>query len=191
MKSSRTSVAGLAVALALLAGAIPAAADGPPGAPYYARPSIWQGVYGGFHLGWGEADPADGFVGGVQAGYNWQAGQIVYGLEADVSYADISFKDNFFGVEASVDWLATVRGRAGFLLTPRVLAYGTAGFGIASASARIPGLVKVDDTETDFVYGLGIEGKLSDTMSLRAEYLAFGDLDINVVRAGLNFKLGN
>ncbi len=49
----------------------------------------------------------------------------------------------------------------------------------------------VDDTETDFVYGLGVEGKFSDKLSARIEYLTFGDLDIDVVRVGLNYRLGN
>ena len=83
----------------------------------------------------------------------------------------------------------------GFLVTPRVLAYATAGFGkaSASASATVPGVVKlaVDDTETDIVYGIGLESKVSDAMSLRLEYLGFGDLDIDVIRAGVNFKFGN
>lgn len=194
----RTSVVGLAVGLALVA-ALPAAADGPPGSAYGRpyRPSIWQGLYGGVHLGWGEAHPADGFVGGAQIGYNWQSGRVVYGLEADVSLADISFRESFMGAtaSASIDWMATARGRLGYLLAPRLLAYGTAGFGIAraSGSAGFPGVghLSVSDTETDFVYGIGLEGKISDTTSLRLEYLAFGDLDINVVRAGLNFKFGN
>lgn len=193
MKNLRASVAGLAVGLAALATAVPAVADGGPGPygrPY--QPSIWQGLYGGFHLGWGEVDSLDGFVGGVQVGYNWQAGQIVYGVEADVSFADISDEIRVMGVtvaEASIDWLATARGRVGFLVTPRVLAYATAGFGVASGSgSNILGFSR-DETETDIVIGLGIEGKLSDAMSVRAEYLAFDDLDI--IRAGLNFKLGN
>jgi opacity protein-like surface antigen len=72
---------------------------------------------------------------------------------------------------------------------PRILAYGTAGFGIAKASASF-GPFSDSDTESDFVYGLGIEGKINPSMSLRLEYLAFGDLDVDVVRAGINFKLG-
>jgi outer membrane immunogenic protein len=200
MRTLRASVAGLAVGVVALAVTVPAVADGPPGSAYYERPyqpSIWQGLYGGVHLGWGESGVADGFVGGAQIGYNWQKGQVVYGLEADVSLADISYEERFMGVtaKASIDWLATARGRVGFLLTPRILAYGTAGFGIASASASasVPGVVKisVDDTQTDIVYGLGLEGKVSEAMSLRVEYLAFGDHDVGVVRAGLNFKFGN
>jgi outer membrane immunogenic protein len=198
MEALRIWLIGSAVALtALAAAAMPAAADKAPGPSYRTyQPPIWQGLYGGVHLGWGESGPADGVVGGAQIGYNWRSGQIVYGLEADVSAADISYEENIFGVraEASIDWLATARGRLGFLVAPRILAYATAGFGIASASASagIPGLgsLSIDDTETDFVYGLGVEAKVTDATSFRLEYIAFSDLDIDVVRAGVNFKLG-
>ena len=186
-----------AIALAALVGsavaAMPALADG--GWTTTSRsdyPSIWQGVYVGLHLGRGEASSADGLVAGAQIGYNWQSGPIVFGLEADISYADIS--ESFGPFEASIDLLATARGRLGYLITPNILVYGTAGFGIASASGsvNIPGLrLSVDDTETDFVYGVGVEGKFASNMSARIEYLAFHDLKIDVIRAGLNFKLGN
>ena len=61
---------------------------------------------------------------------------------------------------------------------------------MSSASAIIPGF-SVDDTETDLVYGVGVEGKFSGNMSARIEYLTFGDLDVDVVRVGLNYRLGN
>ena len=138
-------------------------------------PSIWQGLYGGVHIGRVDAGDDDGFVGGVQLGYNWQAGSIVYGLEADMS---LSGSDH-------IHWLASARGRLGYLIQPRLMVYGTAGLGF------------VDDRETDtgFTYGVGLEGKLSNTMSARLEYLAFtndthhGD-NVSVIRAGLNIKLG-
>jgi outer membrane immunogenic protein len=180
--------------------ALPAMADGRRGPPPHVHyeepyPAIWHGVYGGVHLGWGEAGTADGVIGGAQIGYNWQAGRIVYALEADISLSDISVEEHFGPIHASasVDWLATARGRVGYLLDPRILGYVTAGFGIASGSAQahVPGIAfKIDDTETDFVYGLGLEGKINERMSARIEYLAFSDLDIDVVRAGLNFKIG-
>jgi outer membrane immunogenic protein len=113
---------------------------------------------------------------------------MVYGLEADVSYADIS--GEIWGVDVSIDWMTTVRGRLGFLLTPNVLAYGTAGYGWVGASASVPGF-SISETESDFVFGAGLEAKLSPTSSLRVEYLTFGDLEVDVVRAGLSFKLGN
>jgi opacity protein-like surface antigen len=92
--------------------------------------------------------------------------------------------------------MATVRGRIGYLIDPRILAYATAGIGIASWSAEAgisgcPGCgVRLDGTETDFIFGLGVEGKISETMSARLELLTGNDLDVDVVRLGLNFKLG-
>lgn len=158
---------------------IPAAADGirkgkaPPA--YYERPSIWQGLYGGVHLGSMDADGDDGFVGGAQLGYNWQANQIVYGVEADIS---VSGGD-------VIDWLGSVRGRLGYLILPSVLIYGTAGVGFVSGF----------DTEAGFAYGVGLEGMITDTLSARVEYLAY-DADgghgdgADVIRAGVNLKLG-
>jgi outer membrane immunogenic protein len=177
---------------------------------YYERPSIWRGLYAGVHLGFGSSGDLDGVVGGGQIGYNWQSKQIVYGLEVDASLADISggssvsFAGMTASANASIDWMMTVRGRLGVLLTPRVLAYGTAGFGIAGSSwdARAGGFgfgiqQSGSDTSTGFAYGVGLEGKFTDSMSARIEYVALTGLDgtissdgVGVVRAGLNFKLG-
>jgi outer membrane immunogenic protein len=181
-----------------------------PAPGYYERPSLWQGLYAGVHLGFGSSGDLDGVVGGGQIGYNWQAKQIVYGLEADASLADISggssvsFAGMTASASASIDWMVTVRGRLGVLLNPRVLAYGTAGFGIAGSSwdSRAGGFgfgiqQSGSDTSTGFVYGIGLEGKLTETWSARIEYLALTGLNdtvssdgVGVVRAGLNFKLG-
>jgi outer membrane immunogenic protein len=200
MNLVHSGATGLVMMAATGLAALPAMADGrraPPPRAYYEEPypAIWHGAYAGAHLGWGEAGNADGVIGGAQIGYNWQAGRIVYGLEADISLSDISVEENFGPIHASasVDWLATARGRLGYLLDPRILGYVTAGFGIASGSAEtsVPGFAfKIDNTETDFVYGFGLEGKINERMSARIEYLAFSDLYIDVVRAGLNFKLG-
>jgi hypothetical protein len=46
-------------------------------------------------------------------------------------------------------------------------------------------------SDSDFVLGLGVEAKISETMSARVEYLKFSDNDIDVVRAGLNIRFGN
>jgi len=211
--------------LGILAGmaltAMPAAADGGRGPVAYDRgyyPSIWRGVYGGVHAGFGWSGDADGAVGGAQAGYNWQSQQYVYGIEADISLADIGASGSASAcrrdiqgdlicvraqAEGSVHWLATVRGRFGVLVQPNLLLYGTAGLAIVHAeghgSVTIPGQdsihVSVSESDTGFVYGVGIENKLNDTMSVRVEYLGFGDVgqfgDFGILRAGLNFKLGN
>ncbi len=207
MKTARSRLIALTVA-GVVGAALPVAADAQPPPPDY-YPWLWQGWYAGLHLGYGDAGPADGFVGGVQAGYNWQKGQLVYGLEADVTWSDISFSDGVrvcdpdlgcvsARVSGSIDWMATVRGRLGYLFQPSLLAYATAGFGFVSgsASAGVSGFglrerFSASDTDTDFVYGIGIEGKLTEVSTLRVEYLGFSDSEIDVIRAGLSFKLGN
>jgi opacity protein-like surface antigen len=70
-----------------------------------------------------------GAVGGGEFGYNWQTGLFVLGFEADISGSTISggvsgasaiagFPTNTVAVSGSanakVDYLGTVRGRAGF-----------------------------------------------------------------------------
>jgi outer membrane immunogenic protein len=172
----RRNLFGLAVLGGLSLSATAALADGTRSAPnYYDRPSIWGGLYGGLSLGKIDTDHDDGIVGGVQLGYNWQANQFVYGVEGDIS---VSNSD-------SIDWLGSLRGRLGYLIQPNLLVYGTAGLGFVSAS----------ETDTGFVWGLGVEGKFTPTMSARVEYLSFNNDSVhgdgaNVIRAGLNFKFG-
>ena len=201
-------IAALAVLTGAAAMASPAVADGGPGPAYFDQPylpSIWQGLYGGVHLGWGWSGDADGVVGGGQVGYNWQSRQFVYGLEADASAADIGISETFvvpgavLSASASIDWLATFRGRAGILVQPNLLVYGTAGLAVVHAQAH--GSVttfgfgqisaSASDTETGLVYGIGVESMWTERMSVRLEYLGFSELgDFGIVRAGLNFKIG-
>src|SRR5262249_29987642 len=134
--------------------------------------------------------------------------QFVYGIEADISLSDISVTERLIGpgvvVSATgwIDWIATIRGRAGVLVQPGLLLYATAGIGIVNAAVH--GCVNViglglisardSDTETGFVYGIGLENKFNERMSLRLEYLGFGNFDkvgdFGIVRAGVNFKFG-
>jgi len=111
-----------------------------------------------------------GFTGGVEAGYNFQFNSLVLGVESDFSYADVNGSANanetFFpsaGVivlcplnaicttrtsyseQQTLSWLATVRGRIGFLATPSWLIYGTGGWAVgnvkSSASVNFAGQV--------------------------------------------------
>jgi len=196
-------IAALAVLMGAAAMTAPAVADGSGGPAYFDQPyppSIWQGLYGGVNFGWGWSGDADGVVGGGQIGYNWQSRQYVYGLEADISAADIGVSESvmFFNVSASIDWLTTIRGRAGILVQPNLLLYGTAGVGIVhwEAHANMLGLpiFQTSGTETGFVYGIGVESRLTERMSARVEYLGFNETDrigdFGILRAGLNFKFG-
>src|SRR5215475_10917029 len=93
----------------------------------------WTGFYlGGFGgYAWENAstDPKmeGGFAGGT-IGYNWQASNIVFGLEADGAWADVNASATALGitVASKTDALGTVRGRIG-VAVDRVLLYTTGG----------------------------------------------------------------
>src|SRR6516162_1935705 len=133
------------VALIVFTGAaaltVPAVADDYrwPGFDQPYRPFLWQGLYGGVHLGWGWSGDASGVVGGGQLGYNWQSQQFIFGVEGDISAADIGVSETVvvpgavLNASASIDWLATLRGRAGVLVQPNLLLYGTAGLSVVNA----------------------------------------------------------
>lgn len=167
MRKLRRGIIELTVLAGVGLAATAAAADGArnAGPAYNELPSIWRGLYAGVHLGYADADFDDGVVGGAQLGYNWRTTSIVYGVEGDISLSDAD----------SIDVLASARGRLGYLIQPSLLLYGTAGVG--------------GDDDAGFVYGLGVESKLTDMMSGRVEYLEYDGDDVGVIRAGLNFKL--
>jgi opacity protein-like surface antigen len=192
----------------LIAGAAQAA-DLRPKAPPRAEPvySSWAGFYIGIHggYGWGNVDFGDGFeleprgglVGG-HAGYLWQWGTWVGGLEVDYSAA--SLKDDLDGVTSKIDALGSARGRLGWLWTPNLLAYGTAGVGWAHSK-----LIDVVGTSAEssfgWVAGAGLEYQFANSWRLRVEYLhydfsevtyagfdATADVRVDVVRGALSFK---
>jgi len=163
-----------------------------------------------------------GVVGGGQAGYNYQFGQsIVIGAETDIQGTSLSgngpgnyafypspfIANSFLGPVAafnstrlSLPWFGTLRGRAGYLVTPTLLLYGTAGFAYGGVDAW-----GWSNTRTGWTAGGGVEWMFMPNWSAKAEYL-FVDLDsggatggfgwnygyhfhpqINVVRAGVNY----
>ena len=132
-----------------------------------------------------------GFIGGGQIGYNWQSGSFVYGLEADASWLDAKAFTDWFPTRdngnvtstQSIDWLATVRGRAG-LAVDRTLLYITAGVAFAGVKNSIdttftcPRCDPADnfsliynDTRVGWAVGGGIEHMLTPNWTLRAEAL--------------------
>jgi outer membrane immunogenic protein len=79
---------------------------------------------------------ADGAFGGAQFGYNWQVTNVwVAGLEADIHAS--ALRGNFtraaplialsLNAEQKLNWFGTARGRLGYLVTERILVFGTAG----------------------------------------------------------------
>jgi len=162
----------------------------------------WAGPYLGGNLGyaWGSVDnnpsKPSGFAGGVQAGYNWQSGPIVFGVEGDIQ---ASGADNTFAPwKFSNPWFGTVRGRVGYAFN-NILFYGTGGLAFGALRGDTFGLSQTS-TSAGWALGLGAEFGLSQNWSAKIEYLYIDLADTNfivtgasngyqagMVRAGVNY----
>ncbi|MER9171217.1 porin family protein [Mesorhizobium australicum] len=128
---------------------------------------------------------SDGFVGGVTAGYNWQRGQVVFGVEGDISYADMKGSEQTVpfvapcgieGCTAEVNWFGTGRARLGYAFE-NFLPYLTGGFAVGhvkgSADLGACGFVSCgySDTRWGWAAGAGVEWAMNQKLSFKAEYL--------------------
>ncbi|HEX2553651.1 MAG TPA: outer membrane protein [Microvirga sp.] len=186
-------------------------------APIAAVPLFtWTGFYVGVNAGYGFGtgddnlriggarirlnDDREGFVGGGQAGFNYQMGMFVLGLETDLQYADLGERGRFraggtvFRGRESDDYFGTVRGRAGFAFD-RALVYATGGLAYGD----------VGPFGTDgigWTVGGGVEYAFTNNVSAKVEGLLVnlerdgrfrgvrvrGEEEFGVVRVGLNYK---
>src|SRR5258708_1833800 len=130
----------------------------------------WTGFYVGANIGWSfgrqstdwtiaslpvasASHPMNGILGGIQDGYNWQSGNWVVGIEADIqatgqkgsssltesittttnpclpvaSCAPTTTTNAVATSEAKLQWFGTIRGRLGVTPSARWLAYVTGG----------------------------------------------------------------
>ena len=143
----------------------------------------WAGPYLGGNLGyaWGSVDnnrtKPSGFVGGVQAGYNWQPNPSspswVFGVEGDfqVTGADETFAPWKF----SNPWFGTVRGRAGYAFS-NILVYGTAGLAFGELRGETFGLSESHGNAgwtagVGAEFGFGQTGLTRGGWSAKVEYL--------------------
>jgi opacity protein-like surface antigen len=221
---------GVGVLASMVAGVGAAsAADLPMKAPVYKAPppvilSDWAGFYLGVNGGyaWTNSD-VEAFVGmnnftsniapnqkggvfGGHAGYNWQYGSVVTGVEVDFDGADINGTNNNVNpaLTLKTDELSSARARLGYLFLPNLLAYGTAGAGLGHTTASVNGFVDQGVSQFGWTAGAGLEYKMWDHWIARAEYLHY-DFDktsvtiggngqfpltekVDVVRGGLSYK---
>jgi outer membrane immunogenic protein len=127
-----TVLAGMAAAGIAQAADLAPVYKAPP--PPVVAPAMWTGFYIGAHVGggWGTKEWSEPFfsgkpsvnlpsfnvngpLAGGQIGYNWQSGWVVFGVEADASWADIKGKTGIGSANLSskVDSLGTIVGRIG------------------------------------------------------------------------------
>jgi outer membrane immunogenic protein len=186
---------------------IASAADMPVKAPVapvapVAIPYNWTGFYVGGHVGyfWGrthveedgevveDGAPTNGVIGGVLAGYNWQNGPLVLGLEGDFGWTNANGTGG--GTPApppvivtvtqapntyDLNWTSHVRGRLGYA-ADRWLFFVAGGLAIAdfefhegaitTTTTTIPG-----GTYVGWSIGGGVEYAFTRNLIGRVEYL--------------------
>lgn len=133
-----------------------------------------------------------GFTGGVQAGYNVQASNIVYGLEADFNWLqakasrssvyNVALPANPFTTTDSYEanWLFTLRPRVG-VVSGNALFYVTGGLAVTQIKQShtfidsiAPQFAESDsssDTKAGWTIGGGVELALGGNWSMKGEYL--------------------
>jgi outer membrane immunogenic protein len=192
----------------------------PPEAAFF----DWSGLYIGGHIGYGyaEADIAglgnqllrldsEGFLGGVQGGWNYQMGRFVLGAEVDFSFADLNgnatnnLGNVFLDRSSNTTWIATATTRLGYTWD-RFLVYGKVGAAFAQFDYNIDNRT-ASETRVGFTVGTGLEWAVAGNWSAKAEYnyMDFGrstvnfdgssvslDIDqrISVIKAGVNYRFG-
>jgi outer membrane immunogenic protein len=170
----------------------------------------WDGFYLGGQIGAGramdkliETDPTSnqetgygslgerGIIGGAHAGYNWQFGSVVTGLEGD--FEETSLRKNIhcedepgtgacypatYSLRTALPWQGSARARLGYAFG-NILVYGTAGAAIADVSTRyttsfprafLNGSQSFDRTKAGATIGAGVEYAIDANWSVRAEY---------------------
>ena len=134
---------------------------------------------------------SNGFLGGVQGGYNLQLSPVVViGVEGDFSWTGIKGTSPCVLVltcSTDHDWVATVAGRFG-VTYDRVLFYVKGGVAWAqttyAASLNLGGVsvtTSVDETRLGALFGTGIEYAFLPGWSAKVEYnyIDFGKDDYN------------
>jgi len=221
------------VALAPIALAAPAAPMAP--APAFNWSGFYVGVYGGYATGRtvatdaGDNDgmpwyilghkfsfTADSPTFGGQAGYNFQIGNIVLGPEVDAGYLSLrgsalygaGYTDTSVKGQSSYD--VSARARIGYAFD-RALVYVTGGAVFADPGGQVIGWGGYQTpsigAQTGWTVGGGIEYTLSQTWSLKGEYLHYDlgsktvafsqgssfkiDNSDDIFRVGLNFRFGS
>jgi opacity protein-like surface antigen len=186
----------------------------PSYAPAYVQPFSWTGTYVGANVGgiWGTFDIApaatdnlsgvvtlpgsvslnsSSLVGGFQAGYNWQIGMWVLGLEQDYQFTGLKQSDTFAAaagpflagdsLQVKTDYLAATRAKLG-VAWERAMFYAAGGletgmFDVTSSyvSRGLGGSPALSFTDTNklhfgFNVGAGIEYAVTNNIFVGAEY---------------------
>jgi outer membrane immunogenic protein len=215
----RAKLVSLAVATLVVGGAhVASAADllvkAPP--PVFSWAGFYAGVNAGFTFGdttttdtvatnglcwvrcgaqWGNT--LSGFTGGAQAGYNWQFGNLVVGVESDIGFLGASGTAAYpllttTTANTNGGIFSSARGRLGVNID-HVLLYGTGGwFGAnldSSVHQNVGVVINTSSTgfQSGWTAGGGLEFAFAPQWSLKGEYLHY---DVGEKQVGGTFTGG-
>ena len=142
-----------------------------------------------------------GFVGGILAGYNYQfLPTWLAGVEADWSWTNAKGKlasspwvngssidapSSFTDMASTLNWIPSIRGRLGYLISPKLMVYGSAGAAWANLNYAANNSNDFSDanlyitrthfskTSLGYTVGGGLEWVIIQHFLLRAEYLYY------------------
>ncbi len=131
-----------------------------------------------------DLDP-EGWLLGVDAGFNFALGNgLVLGVVGDIAYADVtdSFGLGFSGISSNIDWVGSVRARAGFD-AGNFMPYLTAGIAAAHNTIEFssisgepgpdpvePTTLSSDATHVGWTLGAGVEFAVAESLSIDVGY---------------------
>ncbi|MGE3248111.1 MAG: outer membrane protein [Beijerinckiaceae bacterium] len=184
--SAFLALAGSAIA-ADLPGRGGAVAPAPMSSPIF----TWEGFYVGAQAGyvWGRSNIAGytaagaiagagnfkpkGMVGGIHAGYNFQSGALVYGVELDAELSGVKYTDLFAsGTRARESFRGSARLRAGFAFD-RALLYVTGGAAFTNHEAGTFDGARwhsFSGNGMGWTVGAGVEYAVTNNWTVRGEY---------------------
>ncbi len=194
MTTLRTTLTGLALLFSAAAGAADLRGVTLPPAPDLPPLYSWNGFYAGLQGGysWGSSrvrvgDVAGPFApasfriddnlafGGAHAGFNYQMGGIVLGIEGDVEVLDSSSRFTNGGLTGRItrDWQGAARARIGYAFD-RLMIYAAAGASFTEYERRVYDGAgfgeRLTSARTGWNIGAGINFAFTDNLILGAEY---------------------
>lgn len=153
-----------------------------------------------------DTQTASGILGGLQLGYNFQSGKIVYGLEVDYGLANA--KKSSTGTngaftaqaETGVDAIGTARLRLGYAFDNNLMAYATGGLAYAKVRDRFQAAHTTSATSyswtdnagwrTGYAIGGGLEYMFARNWSLKGEALYYNLGSRSVESTGAGYSHG-
>ena len=190
----------------------------------------WSGLYVGAHIGgaWSNSTLTNsnigtswntggtGFIGGLQAGYNFQAGNFLFGVEGDFDWTTFAGTSDPVATalgnlqaSASKNWISTVAARFG-ITSDRLLVYGKIGGGWVQSSATLSvvnggAIWTGSHTDGGWLVGAGMEYAFAYNWTAKLEYNYIGlsnstmstppivDVrhDVQMLKVGANYQFGD